>query len=122
MDDGIRRAGPVLRSAAGQGQRVFVVGNRGGAGIASQITGRAMRALAFGDGSALTGLSAAHGCAQIFACRTGAHAPQSARRKGNQDGDGSWTACRRGTRTPNSLENNLPNSERSHRSSYARGF
>jgi hypothetical protein len=24
MDDGIRRAGPVLRSAAGQGQRVFV--------------------------------------------------------------------------------------------------
>jgi D-sedoheptulose 7-phosphate isomerase len=76
--DGLARAGAALRRAAEAPHTVFIVGNGGSAGVASQVTynfthARSIRALAFGDGSSLTGISVDDGYQDVFARQIAAH-------------------------------------------------
>jgi D-sedoheptulose 7-phosphate isomerase len=75
---GLTRAGEALRCVADTCRTVFIVGNGGSAGVASQVAyeftyARSLRALGFGDGSILTGISAHHGFEQVFARQIAAH-------------------------------------------------
>jgi D-sedoheptulose 7-phosphate isomerase len=77
-NDGLGRAGAAVRRAAEATQTVFIVGNGGSAAVASQMAydftyNRSIRALGFGDGSILTGISADHGYHEVFARQIAAH-------------------------------------------------
>jgi D-sedoheptulose 7-phosphate isomerase len=69
---GIAKAADAIRQASSTGNTVFVVGNGGSSGIASQVTYtfthfKGVVALGLNDPSALTGIAADHGYDQVFA-------------------------------------------------------
>src|SRR3954451_474102 len=70
--DGLHGAAGAVRRASAAGRMIYVVGNGGSAGIASQVTyssshGSGLAALCLNDPSALTGIAADHGYPQVFA-------------------------------------------------------
>jgi D-sedoheptulose 7-phosphate isomerase len=76
--EGIARAGAALRRVGEAGRTVFIVGNGGSAGIASQVAyhfthTRSMRILTLADGPSLTGISVDDGYQEVFARQIAAH-------------------------------------------------
>jgi len=75
---GLAGAARAIRQASAAGRTLFVVGNGGSAGIASQVTYafthfRAVPALCLNDPSALTGIGADHGYGQVFSRQLAAY-------------------------------------------------
>ena len=71
-------AAKAVRHASAAGKTIFVIGNGGSAGIASQVTYafthfKGIPALGLNDPSALTGIGADHGYDQVFARQLGAY-------------------------------------------------
>jgi D-sedoheptulose 7-phosphate isomerase len=71
QQEGMSGAAKAMRHASAAGRMIFVVGNGGSAGIASQVTyafthGGGLAALCLNDPSALTGIAADHGYAEVF--------------------------------------------------------
>jgi D-sedoheptulose 7-phosphate isomerase len=69
--DGLSGAAKALREASASGKMIFVVGNGGSAGIASQVAYaftavNGLAAQCLNDPSALTGIGADHGYAEVF--------------------------------------------------------
>jgi D-sedoheptulose 7-phosphate isomerase len=75
---GLSSAAQAMTRASAAGKTIFVIGNGGSAGIASQVTYafthfRGVAALCLNDPSALTGIGADHGYAQVFSRQLSAH-------------------------------------------------
>jgi D-sedoheptulose 7-phosphate isomerase len=76
--DGLSGAARSLRDVSAAGRMIFVVGNGGSAGIASQVTYefthlKSLAAQCLNDPSALTGIGADHGYAQVFSRQLAAY-------------------------------------------------
>jgi len=76
--DGLLKAGKAVRDACDAGRMIFVIGNGGSAGIASQVTYefthfKETRALCLNDPSALTGIGADRGYDQVFSRQLAAY-------------------------------------------------
>ena len=75
---GLSNAAQAVTRASAAGKTVFVIGNGGSAGIASQVTYafthlRGVAAVCLNDPSALTGIGADHGYAQVFSRQLAAY-------------------------------------------------
>jgi D-sedoheptulose 7-phosphate isomerase len=75
---GLSSAAQAVTRASAAGKTIFVIGNGGSAGIASQVTYafthlRGVAAVCLNDPSALTGIGAEHGYDQVFSRQVTAH-------------------------------------------------
>jgi D-sedoheptulose 7-phosphate isomerase len=75
---GLSAAANAVKRASVAGKTIFVIGNGGSAGIASQVTYafthlKGVTALCLNDPSALTGIGADHGYAQVFSRQLAVH-------------------------------------------------
>ncbi len=75
---GLSGAADVVRRASAAGKTIFVIGNGGSAGIASQVAyhfthARGVSAFCLNDPSALTGIGADHGYEQVFSRQLSAY-------------------------------------------------
>jgi D-sedoheptulose 7-phosphate isomerase len=75
---GLARAARAAKRASAAGKTIFVIGNGGSAGIASQVTYafthfKGVAALCLNDPSALTGIGADHGYDQVFSRQLAAY-------------------------------------------------
>jgi D-sedoheptulose 7-phosphate isomerase len=75
---GLSNAAQALTRASAAGKTIFVIGNGGSAGIASQVAYafthfKGLAALCLNDPSALTGIGADHGYEQVFSRQLAAH-------------------------------------------------
>jgi D-sedoheptulose 7-phosphate isomerase len=75
---GLSGAADAVTRASAAGKTIFVIGNGGSAGISSQVAYafthfKGVAALCLNDPSALTGIGADHGYAQIFSRQLAAH-------------------------------------------------
>jgi D-sedoheptulose 7-phosphate isomerase len=78
QQSGLSRAAKALRQVSAAGKTIFVIGNGGSAGVASQVTYalthfKGMVALCLNDPSALTGIGADHGYDQVFSRQLAAY-------------------------------------------------
>jgi D-sedoheptulose 7-phosphate isomerase len=75
---GLSSAAQAVTRASAAGKTIFVIGNGGSAGIASQVSYafthfKGVATLCLNDPSALTGIGADHGYAQVFSRQLAAH-------------------------------------------------
>jgi D-sedoheptulose 7-phosphate isomerase len=75
---GLFTAAQAVTRTSAAGRTIFVIGNGGSAGIASQVAyafthSRGVAAVCLNDPSALTGIGADHGYAQVFSRQLSAH-------------------------------------------------
>jgi D-sedoheptulose 7-phosphate isomerase len=75
---GLSRAAEAVTRASAAGKTIFVIGNGGSAGIASQVSYafthlRGVAAVCLNDPSALTGIGADHGYDKVFSRQVTAH-------------------------------------------------